>query len=391
MSKKTVVIAGAGLSGLTLGTALALRGWDVQILERSAELREIGAGLYTWENGLRVLEAIGVYDEACKQVEFITQLDMIDENQELIHSTPFSNGNRFCIIPRKDVHSALVRAAQKAGVQLETSARAVCVDPSGSISLENGKTIKADLVIGADGVYSNVRNALNIEHTVEKMNNGALRAMIPRIETDKKGLAMEHWSGYRRIGISPSTAEYMYVYLTASSDDEEGLSDPMNKDAWLASFPHLESVINRITQTRLDCYFYYIYLKSWSKGRVALLGDAAHGMEPNLGQGAGVSITSALELAKQLDKFDIATALKSWETVMRPTVEQTQLWSRIYGAAAAQWPKELLGVRSEVIRKTLGSEQVDLMMSTAARHITGSVFEIGENVTAKQPKYTWIP
>lgn len=198
--------------------------------------------------------------------------------------------------------------------------------------------------------------------------------MIPRVEADQKGLAMEHWSGYRRVGISPSTADHMYVYLTAASTDEEGLSDPLNKDAWIASFPHLESVLSRMEHTRLDRHFYYIYLKSWAKGRVALLGDAAHGMEPNLGQGAGVSITSALELAKQLDKYDIDTALKSWEAVMRPTVEKTQLWSRIYGAAAAQWPKELLGLRSEVIRKTLGSEQVDLMMSTAARHITGAVY-----------------
>ncbi|WP_183192905.1 FAD-dependent oxidoreductase [Brevibacillus nitrificans] len=380
MGKKKIIISGAGLSGLTLGTALAQRGFDVQILERSPELREIGAGLYTWENGLKVLEEIGVYEEACANVEFITKLDMIDEKQELIHSTPFTQSNRFCIIPRKDVHSALARAAIKAGVQMETNACAVSADCSGTVTLDHGKTYSADLVVGADGIYSNIRNSLNIPHTFEKVNNGAVRALISRKEEDKKGIAEEHWSAYRRIGISPSTEQFMYVYLTASSADEEGLSDPWNKKAWLSSFPHLESILERIEHTRLDRYFYYVFLQSWSKGRVALLGDAAHGMEPNLGQGAGVSITSALELAKQLEKNDIDTALKDWEKLMRPTAEKTQLWSRIYGSAAAQWPKELLGIRSEVIRKTLGSENVDRMISTAARHVTGAgdVFSLTE-------------
>ncbi|MEH7307306.1 FAD-dependent oxidoreductase, partial [Neobacillus drentensis] len=304
MGKKKIIIAGAGLSGLTLGTALAQRGWGVIILERSSELREIGAGLYTWENGLKVLESINVYDEASKDIEFITSLDMIDNKRELIHSTKFLDDNRFCVIPRKDIHSALARAALKEGVQIETNACVVSADPSGTITLDNGKTFRADLIVGADGVYSTIRNSLNIKHTFEQMNNGAIRALIPRLNEDEYGRAMEHWNGYRRIGIAPSTDKFRYVYLTAPSTDEEALSDPINKRVWLSSFPHLESVINRIEYARLDRNFIYIFLKSWTMGRVALLGDAAHGMEPNLGQGAGVSITSALELAKQLDQYD---------------------------------------------------------------------------------------
>ncbi|RNB89513.1 FAD-dependent monooxygenase [Brevibacillus fluminis] len=371
LGNKKVIIAGAGLSGLTVGTALAQRGWDVHLLERSSELREIGAGLYTWENGLKVLEEINVFEEACQNVEFITSLNMMDENRELIHSTLFSKGNRFCVIPRKQIHSALVRAARNAGVSIETNACAVSADPSGSLTLDNGRTYKADLVVAADGVYSNIRQSLNIAQTMEKMSNGALRALIPRIEADEKGIAREHWSGYRRIGIAPSTDQFRYVYLTAPSTDVEGLSDPINKEEWISSFPHLESVIERIDQARLDRHFYYIYLHAWSIGRVALLGDAAHGMEPNLGQGAGVSITSALELAKQLEHFDVDTALRRWEGLMKPTAEKTQIWSRIYGSAASNWPKELLHVRSDVIRKAIHSENIESMMSLAARHITG--------------------
>ncbi len=368
---KKIIIAGAGLSGLTLGTALAQRGWSVQVVERSPELREIGAGLYTWENGLSVLESLDVFDDACKDVEFITSLDMIDEKQELIHSTQFSPQNRFCVIPRKDIHGALTKAALKAGVHIETNAKVVSADPSGSITLESGKTYEADLIVGADGVHSPVRKSSNLEKKFEVVHNGALRALIPKIDSDVEGLAMEHWSGYRRIGISPSTEEHRYVYLTSPTCDEKGLTDPMNKEEWLSSFPHLESVINRIEFTRLDRQFYYIYLHAWSAGRTVLLGDAAHAMEPNLGQGAGVSITSALELAKQLELADIDTALENWEKIMRPVAEKTQIWSRMYGAAASNWPEELLSLRSETLRQFMQSENVDQMLSTAARHVTG--------------------
>ncbi|WP_408011110.1 FAD-dependent monooxygenase [Pseudalkalibacillus sp. A8] len=372
MAKKKAIIAGAGLSGLTLGTALAQREWDVQILERSSELREIGAGLYLWENGLKVLESIDVFDEACKDVEFINSLDMIDEKREMVHSTKFTAENRFCVIPRKDIHSALARAAEEAGARIETNIRAVSADSSGTITIDNGKTFKADLIVGADGIYSKIRDSLNIKSTIEKVNNGALRALIPRIDADEVGIAMEYWSGYRRIGIAPSTDQFRYIYLTTRSEDKEGLSDPINKEAWLSSFPHLESVIKRINFSRADQHFHYIYLKSWSAGRTALIGDAAHGMEPNLGQGAGVSISSALELANQLSNFDIDTALQNWEAIMRPVAEKTQIWSRIYGASASNWPKELYNIRSEVIKKAIESENIEYMMSIAARHVAGS-------------------
>ncbi|MFC5591507.1 FAD-dependent oxidoreductase [Sporosarcina soli] len=372
MAKKRVSIAGAGLSGLTLGIALAQRGWDVQIFERSSELREIGAGLYLWENGLKVLESIDVFDEVCQNVEFIQSLNMMDETQDVLHSTVFSEENRFCVIPRKEIHSALVRKAQELGVRIETDARVISAASSGTITLANREIVKADLVVAADGINSRIRNSIHIECTVEKVSNGALRALIPKTDADEIGIAMEHWNGFRRIGIAPSTDQYRYVYLTSPSTDSEGLSDPINKDAWLSSFPHLKSVIERIDYLRLDQYFYYIYLKTWSAGKVAILGDAAHGMEPNLGQGAGVSMTSALELAKQLENDDIETALKNWEDIMKPIADKTQIWSKIYGAAASNWPAELMHIRSETVKMAMASENIDYMLGTAARHVTGS-------------------
>src|SRR5699024_3262752 len=323
---------------------------------------------YTWENGLKVLESIGVYNSACKDVEFITSLDMIDEKQKLMHSNKFSEESRFCVIPRQDIHYALTQAAINSGAKIETNAHVVEANSSGSITLEDGKTYVADLVIAADGINSKVRNSLPITQKIEEVKNGAIRALIPK-NAGEGDRAMEHWSGYRRIGIAPSTDQFRYIFLTTPSFDTEGLSNPFNKDPWLHSFPHLESVINRIDNSRLDSTFPYVYLDSWSANRVAILGDAAHAMEPNLGQGAGVSLSSALELANQLNTNNIDDALKNWEEKIKPIADKTQMMSRIYGAAASHWPKELYHVRSEVIGKAFSSENVDLMMSLASRYV----------------------
>ena len=105
--EKSIIIAGAGLAGLTLGVALARKKWRVTIFERAAQLREIGAGLYIWENGLKVIDEIGLGDKLYEKVEFIKALNMVDKDYGQMHSTSFSATNRFCVIPRQDVYQAL--------------------------------------------------------------------------------------------------------------------------------------------------------------------------------------------------------------------------------------------------------------------------------------------
>lgn len=229
----------------------------VQIFERSADLLEIGTGLYTWENGFKVLETINIFDVACQNIEFISSLNMIDKDYGLIKSTKFSSESCFCFIPRLEIHRALVQACKAAGVKIETNANIVSADPTGSVQFKNGRVVKADLIVEADGVQSKTRDSLKILDRKETINNGDWRALISRIDEGKLGIV------------------------------QEAFSHPFNKEVWLNSFPHLESIINRIDGARLDKNFYYIYLNFWKEGRVAILEDAAHGIEPNMGQEPG--------------------------------------------------------------------------------------------------------
>ena len=122
------------------------------------------------------------------------------------------------------------------------------------------------------------------------------------------------------------------------NDDREAKAVPIRKDTWKRSFPHLEGLIGRIgDQGRWDP-FELIKLTRWSVGRVAIIGDAANALPPNLGQGGGCAMMNALALAVALDKnSDMGAALGLWERRERPLTEHTQRISMLYGLPT-NWP-----------------------------------------------------
>ena len=115
-----IEVAGAGLAGLTAATALARRGWSVRVHERSPELREIGAGIYLWENALRALEEVGAYDAVAARGERIHSPELRDHHHRLLQREWLREG-RLYTIPRRELHTALADAAQAAGVEIRTS------------------------------------------------------------------------------------------------------------------------------------------------------------------------------------------------------------------------------------------------------------------------------
>ena len=108
--KRHAEIAGAGIAGLTAATTLAQAGWSVRVHERGEQLREIGAGIFMWENALRVLEAIGAYDEAIDGGERNQYWEIRDERQRLLQSGWMMQGTRLFTILRSQLHKALTRS-----------------------------------------------------------------------------------------------------------------------------------------------------------------------------------------------------------------------------------------------------------------------------------------
>jgi 2-polyprenyl-6-methoxyphenol hydroxylase-like FAD-dependent oxidoreductase len=138
----------------------------------------------------------------------------------------------------------------------------------------------------------------------------------------------------------PSSRTQTYIALGALASDDEAIRVPVNKKLWKASFP-VAHLIDRIGEEARWDRFETIKLSRWSRGHVAIIGDAAHAQPPNLGQGGGCAMMCALGLAVALAEHrDVPTALVDWERRERPIVEHTQRVSMLYGALTG-WPPYL--------------------------------------------------
>jgi 2-polyprenyl-6-methoxyphenol hydroxylase-like FAD-dependent oxidoreductase len=370
MPARHAEIAGAGLGGLATSIALAQRGWTVRVHERSDTLRMFGAGIWLWENGLRALAALGVEEQATRQARRIETLVAKDQHgRQLMHRT-FGEKDRMVLPPRADLYDALIARADALDVEIRTNSQAVAARPEGELELDGGKTLQADLVVAADGVFSRVRESLLLTRRVDYLDEGYTRLLIPRRDEDPPTEITEYWSGSRRLLYDPCTDDLNYVCLCCNVDDERGRQVPVDKNSWLESFPDLAGIIERIDEVGRWDRAMRVTCRDWSRGYVAVVGDAAHGQPPNLGQGANLTFQNALSLAYYLDESDvIPAALTNWELKERPLTDHVQKWTDLYGRVASAWPDRWARRRSQFLEAATRVPWVDRQLNRAARHI----------------------
>lgn len=326
-------IAGAGFAGLVAAIALRQRGWTVRVHEASRELRAFGAGIFIWENGLRVLRAIGAYDEVMDCAHEAVVYETRHGNRIIAeHAFTSGKGTRMLTMTRQHLYSAILRAAKRELVDLVTNSHVIGATPNGVLMTADGSQFQADLVIGADGVKSKVRNSIGLLKERNVYGDGIIRILVPRM---KDSLGAGNWDHvidfwnlkYRslRILYVPCNKSDLYLAMMAPVADREASSIPLRKDIWIEGFPQLEPVVQKATVGgRYDAYETSKLIR-WSSGRVAVIGDAAHAMAPTLGQGAGTAMMNALALAVTVTEVPkIEEALQIWEDRERPLTEDIQ-------------------------------------------------------------------
>ncbi|MBZ5715434.1 FAD-dependent monooxygenase [Nannocystis pusilla] len=309
MSAVKVLIVGAGIGGLTAAIALARRGVEARVIERAPTFAPAGAGITLQPNATAVLDALGVaFDPA--DVLPMGSGSMVDaRGRTLVGGAATRADDAFPAlnIRRSDLHEALLAACGRERVRLGVELTALEPRPDGvRVRLSDGNEDDFDLVIGADGLRSAVRHAILPPEQCEPRYTGQT---CWRLQLEAPDLApatsLERWTPGHRVGVIPLSRGGIYVYLVRSAprgavgpgtDTVEyvqrgfkGLDERL--DVLLARAAGDPSVlVHHGDLVDLPVY-------STGRGRVVLLGDAAHAMTPNMGQGAAMAIEDAGALA----------------------------------------------------------------------------------------------
>lgn len=325
-------IAGAGYAGLIAAVALAQRGWSVRLHEKRDTLGSFGAGIVLWENALRVLRAIGAFEEVA-QKSFTAPFYETRMHNKTVALEPFER-DPWATMTRQHLYDAILAQARRLDIEILHSSEVVSAEADGSVTLASGRTIKAELVVGADGVGSNVRDSVGFTVERSKAQDGLIRLIVPRCRRelgpeDFWDNVIDFWNfqpRVQRILYVPANQNDLYLGLMAPYGSE-GSIVPIKLDIWLDMFPFLEPVLREATKAsgRYDRYETTM-LNAWTKGRVALIGDAAHAMTPSLAQGAACAMMNALSLAVYMEggAGKVEERLQEWERKERPLIDRTQ-------------------------------------------------------------------
>ncbi|WP_410218679.1 FAD-dependent oxidoreductase [Paracoccus sp. (in: a-proteobacteria)] len=315
---RTVVVVGAGIGGLTAALALARRGAQVTVLERAPALTEVGAGLQLSANAFRVLDALGLTDALAAHSlrnravhlrnatgDTVLRMDLIAHRPNAL----------FLLIHRARVIDILASAAKAAGVTL-------------SLGQEVGDLPQADLLIGADGLHSQVRRALNGREVPFFTGQTAWRAII-----DDPGPAVPeaqvHMGPGRHLVSYPLAHGLRNIVAVEERRDwqDEGWAHPGDPDQLRAAFAGFGGTVpewlSRVRHVHLWGLFRHQVAATWQDGRRVILGDAAHPTLPFLAQGAGMAVEDAWVLASCLDaEADQARALVRYQQLRQPRCQR---------------------------------------------------------------------
>ncbi|MFU8863609.1 MAG: FAD-dependent oxidoreductase [Rhodobacterales bacterium] len=312
------VVIGAGIGGLAVARALALRGADVTLLEQAPEITEVGAGLQISPNGMAVLRGLGLETALVAASVQAQAVCLKDHHDTLVVRLDLGRlpDLSYHFVHRADLIALLATGARDAGVKIRLLQKVTEVEggPHPVLHLANGAQMTADLVVGADGLHSVLRPVLNGQDAPFFTGQVAWRAIVPNTE-GRGPEACVHMGPGRHLVSYPlrgGSALNIVAVQERKAWADEGWNhsdDPDNLRAAFADFgAPVRAMLERVTAPRLWGLFRHPVAKTWQRDHLALLGDAAHPTLPFLAQGASMALEDAWVLADALAGTDTVAA-----------------------------------------------------------------------------------
>jgi salicylate hydroxylase len=348
-----VLIAGGGIAGLATALALAQRGIPSRVLEQRERFSEAGAGIQIGPNGARVLSALGVTPYLAAYVSLPEEIIVHQgASGRILARMPLGawieerHGAPYWVVHRRDLQAALLACAQStAGITVETGfAVADVMDRGDQVTVRNaaGTTMGGPVLIGADGIRSRVRAALAANVELRFSGKAASRALLSPEAATLLGNPMS-------VGVWLAPGAHVVHYpvqggaqiaVVAIVPDDRMTDDWAAPNDWAALAPHLAGFapeLHKALMTAPEWRRWALFeadpLAHLAKGRIALIGDAAHPVLPFLAQGGVMALEDAVVLADALAAHpeDPAGALKAYEAARQPRVNAIVATSRQNG------------------------------------------------------------
>ncbi|MCW5721075.1 MAG: 3-hydroxybenzoate 6-monooxygenase [Devosia sp.] len=348
-----VLIAGGGIGGLATAIGLAQKGIRSLVLERAPHLGEIGAGIQLGPNAFHAFDYLGVGDTARAMAVYVDNLRLMDAmDGSEITRIPLDEAfrarfkNPYAVIHRGDLHGVFLTACRDHPlVELRTSSEVTSYrqdDSSVTAALANGETVTGRLLIGADGLWSNIRKQVVGDGAPRVSGHTTYRSVIPTADMpeDLRWNAATLWAGPKcHIVHYPLKGgdqfNLVVTYHNDASSPEAGVS--VSNEEVAKGFEHVAPIARQIIDRGQNWKRWVLCdrdpVQNWVDGRVALLGDAAHPMLQYFAQGACMAMEDAVALTHHLSARpdDPEAALEQYQQLRRLRTARVQLQSREIG------------------------------------------------------------
>lgn len=353
MTTDRIVIAGGGIGGLATAIGLAQKGIRSIVLEKAPELGEIGAGIQLGPNAFHAFDYLGVGDAARAMAVYIDNLRLMDAlTGEEITRIPLDEAfrtrfrNPYAVVHRGDLHGVFLKACiEHELVELRTSAAVAGYDQDGQTAtalLENGERVSGRALIGADGLWSNIRRQLVGDGAPRVSGHTTYRSVIPveQMPEDLRWNAATLWAGPKcHIVHYPLSGWKVFnLVVTYHNDAPEPVAGmPVGREEVEKGFEHVSPVARQIIERGSDWKLWVLCdrdpVMDWVDGRVALLGDAAHPMLQYFAQGACMAMEDAVCLSHEMGQGGDAVeqVLTAYQDRRRLRTARVQLQSREIG------------------------------------------------------------